>query len=151
MDDNSKEEDCKENSGQQNNNTMATETSQTSSENTSKKDNNPEHEKIINQKKLNEKNTFCDNDNATIAVPHGEKEIAEGMDEIGNRGEAAHMEIGSPQKRVTEDSDCSVPTIVNRDGISNASGNISLHCTFQAHNITFPRNEISNLKLRMNN
>ena len=134
MDDNSKEEDCKENSGQQNNNTMATETSQTTSGNTSKKD-SPEHEKIINQKTLNEKNNFCDNDNATIAVPHGEKEKVEGMDEIGNKGEAANMEIGSPQKRVTEDSDCSVPTIVNRDGISNASGNISLHCTFQAHNI----------------
>ena len=129
MDDNSKEEDCKENSGQQNNNTMATETSQTTSGNTSKKD-SPEHEKIINQKKLNEKNNFCDNDNATIAVPHGEKEMAEGMDEIGNRGEAAHMEIGSPQKRVTEDSDCSVPTIVDRDGISSASGNISFHWAF---------------------
>ena len=137
MDDNSKEEDCKENSGQQNNNTMATETPQTSSASTSKKDNNPEHEKIINQKKVNEKNNFCDIENATTAVPHGEKEELEGMamDEIGNKGEAANMEIGSPQKRVTEDSDCSVPTIVNREGISNLSGNIPLHCAFQALNI----------------
>lgn len=122
MDDNSKEGDCKENSGQQNNNTMATETPQTSSANTSKKDNNPEHEMVINQKKVNEKNNSCDIENATTSVPHGEKEELEHMDAIGNKGEASNMEIGSPQKRVTEDSDCSVPTIVNRDGINNVSG-----------------------------